>query len=123
MGIVHHANYIKWFEIGRTDWLRKKGVTYRTVEEKGFFLPVLGVTCQYKKSAYYDDWITIKTEVSEYTGTRITFSYRVYRGEELLASGSTSHCWTNHQLKPLNLKKAWPELHHLLVQYRADRAN
>lgn len=119
MGVVHHANYIKWFEVGRTEWLRRQGYTYRSVEEKGFLLPVLEVTCQYKKPALYDDALVIKTEVSHYTGTRLSFTYRVYREDELLVVGTTSHCWTNQQLKPLNLRKAWPELDQLLSRLKS----
>ena len=117
-GVVHHANYIKWFEVGRTELLRQNGISYREVEEKGFYLPVLDVTCQYKKPAFYDDTILIKTEISHYTGARLTFTYHVYREDELLVVGTTTHCWTNQMLKPLNLKKAWPELHHLLAQLK-----
>lgn len=118
MGVVHHANYIKWFEVGRTELLRQHGISYREVEEKGFYLPVLDVTCQYKKPAFYDDTILIKTEISHYTGARLTFTYHVYREDELLVVGTTTHCWTNQKLKPLNLKKAWPELHHLLAKLK-----
>lgn len=116
MGIVHHSNYIRWFEIGRTDWLRKMGASYRKVEEAGFYLPVLEVTCQYKKSALYDDELVIKTELAQYNGIRLTFRYDVYRQDELLVSGTTTHCWTTNQLKPVNLKKAWPEMHDIIAR-------
>ncbi|MDQ0337855.1 acyl-CoA thioester hydrolase [Caldalkalibacillus uzonensis] len=115
MGVVHHANYIKWFEIGRTELLRQLGTDYRRVEEQGLLLPVIEVTCQYKKPALYDDEIHIITTVSDYTGVKLTFAYEVYRGEELLVTGTTAHCWTTPQLKPVNLKKAWPELHQLIA--------
>lgn len=114
MGVVHHANYIKWFEIGRTELLREWGTDYRTVEEKGFLLPVIEVTCQYKQPARYDDVVQVVSAVQEYTGVRITFYYEVIREELLLVSGTTSHCWTDAQLKPINLKKAWPALDQLI---------
>ncbi|EGL82115.1 4-hydroxybenzoyl-CoA thioesterase [Caldalkalibacillus thermarum TA2.A1] len=115
MGVVHHANYIKWFEVGRTELLRELGTDYRTVEEQGLLLPVIEVTCQYKKPALYDDEILILSRVSKYTGVKLTFAYEVYRGDELLVTGTTTHCWTTPQFKPVNLKKAWPELHQLIT--------
>ena len=116
MGIVHHSNYIRWFEIGRTDWLRKMGASYRKVEEAGFYLPVLEVTCQYKKSALYDDELVIKTELAHIQRDRLTFRYDVYRQDEFLVSGTTTHCWTTNQLKPVNLKKAWPKMHDIIAR-------
>lgn len=116
MGVVHHANYINWFEIGRTEWLRRLGTTYRQIEEKGILLPVIQVHCEYKHPARYDDLVQIRARLAQYSGVRLTFAYEVYRENELLATGSTSHCWTNRELRPIPLKKNWPELHQLLEE-------
>lgn len=114
MGVVHHSNYIRWFEIGRTELLRSLGSTYKEVEEAGLMLPVISLECAYLKPAHYDDLVEIKTKVSQYTGVKIAFSYQLTRGEELLATGLTTHCWTDQELKPIPLKKKWPELDRLL---------
>jgi acyl-CoA thioester hydrolase len=111
MGVVHHAKYINWFEVGRTDLLRKLGTDYREVEQEGLLLPVLHVDCTYKVPARYDDIIVIHTGLSSYSGVKLSFAYDIRRGDEVLASGKTYHCWTNKDLKPIPLRSVWPELH------------
>jgi acyl-CoA thioester hydrolase len=95
MGVVYYANYLVWFELGRTDWIRARGVTYREFEEQGILLPVVQVSCAYKSSAHYDDLVCIATTVTELTRTRVTFGYRVIRQAPepamLLAEGRTEH--------------------------------
>lgn len=114
MGVVHHSNYIRWFEMGRTELLRSLGSTYKEVEEAGLMLPVIHLDCTYLKPAFYDDLVEIKTKVSSYTGVKIMFSYQLMREGELLVTGTTTHCWTDRQMKPVPLKKKWPELDQLL---------
>jgi acyl-CoA thioester hydrolase len=113
MGVVYHTHYLNWFEIGRTEMLRSKGRTYREIEEEGLRLPVLKAACQFHKPALYDDEIEIHTLLETYTGVKMNFSYEIFRGEEWLASGHTSHCWTNADFKPVHLRKVAPELHQL----------
>jgi acyl-CoA thioester hydrolase len=114
MGVVYHGNYINWFEVGRTEMLREMGQDYRSAEEKGLKLPVMGVTCQYLKPALYDDLIEIKTRISHYSGVKLSFNYEICRDGEVLVLGESSHCWTNVDLKPVHLKKMWLELHEIL---------
>lgn len=114
MGVVHHSNYIRWFEMGRTELLRSLGSTYKGVEEAGLMLPVIHLDCTYLKPAFYDDLVEIITKVSSYTGVKIMFSYQLMREGELLVTGTTTHCWTDRQMKPVPLKKKWPELDQLL---------
>jgi acyl-CoA thioester hydrolase len=116
MSVVYHGNYLNWFEVGRTELLRQLGQDYRKVEEKGLMLPVMEVAIRYQKPAKYDDLVTIITSISEYSGVKLKFLYHIYRNEELLVTGESSHCWTNHDLKPVPLKRKWPELHDLIKQ-------
>jgi acyl-CoA thioester hydrolase len=116
MGVVHHSNYLHWFEIGRTEWLREVGVSYRKVEEQGLLLPVLETQLTYAKPAYYEDMVQVKTSLAEYTGIRVTFAYSIVRDGETLASGITRHCFTDRSLKPVRPKKVWPEFHQLIQQ-------
>lgn len=116
MGVVHHGNYLTWFEVGRTEMLRQFGGGYRAVEEQGLLLPVTSVTVNYHKPALYDDLVSIQTELLEYTGIRLVFGYRVTRDQDVLVTGQTQHCLTNKELKPLRLKKHSIELHHQLLQ-------
>lgn len=112
MGIVYHANYIIWFEVGRTDWFRLLHNNYRAMEEQGIILPVIEVQCQYKKSALYDDEIIIRTYLKELKGVRLTFHYEVIRkkDKELLAEGETVHAFVDRDKKPIRLKKEFPSL-------------
>lgn len=106
MGVVYYSNYYRYFEVGRTDWFRNLGISYKKLEEMGIFLPVVESHCRYYHSIFYDDVITVKTIVTEFTGVRIRFDYAIYRDEEneKLAEGYTLLAVTNGSI-PINLKK------------------
>lgn len=118
MGIVHHSNYPVWYEAGRTDFIRKMGMPYSKIEETGILLPLIELKCAYKGAARYEDEITVKTSIKEYSGTRIIFNYDVYRNSDptLINRGETVHVWTNKELKPLNIKKHSQEIYELILQ-------
>jgi acyl-CoA thioester hydrolase len=101
MGVVYHGNYLPWFEIGRTTLLREQGLPYRQLEEDGFRLPVLEVAVKYLRPAVYDDTVTIVTTLRERPLLRIRLEYEVYRGEELLATGSTVHAFIDRSGRPV----------------------
>jgi acyl-CoA thioester hydrolase len=106
MGIVYHANYLPWFEIGRTTLLKEIGLPYRRLEEEGFRLPVLEVSAQYLRPALYDDRLEIVTLLAEKPVLRIRIEYQVKRGEELLATGSTMHAFVDREGRPVR-PPAW----------------
>lgn len=87
MGRVHHANYITYFEVGRTELLRAAGYSYKQVEEEGYYLVVSEVSCKYLRPADYDDVLRLRTTVVRSRGARIEHEYQVFRGLELLATG------------------------------------
>jgi len=93
MGVVYYANYLRWFEMGRTELLREIGLPYTSVEEKGLRFPVIEVSCRYHRPARYDDSITIETSLTDMSRATPTFSYRLARKEDgvLIASGWTKH--------------------------------
>lgn len=97
MGVAYHANYLRWFEMGRTEMFRRLGITYREIEARGIYLPVSEVHCRFKSSARYDDVIVIEASLD--TGVRggIKFDYSIFSedGETLLASGYTRHACLN----------------------------
>lgn len=101
MGIVYHANYLPWLEIGRTDMLRKYGLPYSELESKGYFLPVLEVNLKYKRPARYDDCIQIHTRMKEEPSIRLKIDYVVQRNNELLVTGHTTHAFINSDGMPL----------------------
>lgn len=101
MGIAYHANYLPWFEVGRTTLLKEAGFPYLELEKNGYRLPVLAVNVKYKKPAIYDDLLTIETTMTEEPTLRISLDYRVLRGDELLATGSTQHAFINTKGQPI----------------------
>ncbi len=106
MGIVYHANYLTWFEIGRTAMLKEMGIPYVQLEAEGFRLPVLEVAAKYLRPAVYDDTLTIVTVMRETPVLRIRLEYEVRRGEELLATGSTVHAFVDREGRPVR-PPAW----------------
>lgn len=128
MGVVFHANYVTWFEIGRTEWIRQLGYSYKVIEEKGLLLPVVDLQCSYLAPARYDDMVLVCTTVGEVSPLRLTFQSQIRKVTdeqfqpclavdrdvlpgELLVEGSTRHVWLNSQWKPIRLSKQLPELY------------
>ncbi len=105
MGVVYYANYLVWFEVGRTEWLRQTGWTYREMECDGISLPVIEAHCEYRQPARYDDEIEIATRGTLVTPVRIRFDYEVARGAEgtIAAIGHTLHAAVDTSGKPCRL--------------------
>ena len=99
MGIAHHANYLVWFEIGRTDLCRQTGFSYAEIEARGYLLVVTEIGCRYRSSFRYDDEVTIRTHVAEIGSRSMKFAYELYLGEELRATGFTSHVWLDRETR------------------------
>ncbi len=91
MAIAHYVNYLKLFEIGRTELLRELGIPYREVEERGFFLPATEAYVKYIKPALYDDLLKIETTIGFVKRASSRFDYAIYRDEDILARGYTIH--------------------------------
>ena len=88
MGVVYHGNYAQYFEMGRVEWLRNMGVSYKWMEENGVMLPVVSLSMNYKKPARYDDLLTVKTILKSQTSVKIEFDYEIYNeNRELLTTG------------------------------------
>lgn len=95
MGVAHHANYPVWFEVGRTDLMHQLGLPYAEVEARGYYLMLSGLQVEYRRAARYDDLLTLITRVGSVRSRTLTFSYELWRGEELLATGETRHIATD----------------------------
>ncbi|MBE9574947.1 MAG: acyl-CoA thioesterase [Proteobacteria bacterium] len=91
MAIVYYSNYLRLFEIGRTELLREQGLTYREVEDKGFFLPTTEAYVKYTKPARYDDQLTIETVIGFVKRASSRFDYTIYREEDIIVQGYTIH--------------------------------
>ncbi|MBL8824313.1 MAG: acyl-CoA thioesterase [Planctomycetia bacterium] len=103
MGFLHHAQYLVYFEEGRTELLRADGQTYKAIEDKGFFLVIVKIECKFKTPVHYDDQIRLRTILQRMTPVRIEHRYEVYRGDELCAEGSSTLACVDRQgkLQPL----------------------
>ncbi|HSV87097.1 MAG TPA: thioesterase family protein [Bacteroidales bacterium] len=90
MGFVYYGNYALYFEVGRAEAMRKLGMSYRQMEEKGVYMPIAQLNVKYLKPARYDDLLTVRTIVREMPASRMTFDYEVYNTDKtLLCTGST----------------------------------
>jgi acyl-CoA thioester hydrolase len=101
MGIVYYGNYPVYFEIGRSEYMRHRGFTYRDFEDMGYHLVVVGMEATYYNSATYDDLIIVKTGVLELKSRGITFHYRIFKEDTLLVEGQTRHICVNSGKKPV----------------------
>ena len=106
MGLLHHTNYFVYFEMGRTELLRAKGLTYREVEDGGHFLVIIEIGCKFKRPAYYDDLLTLRTTVAKITHVKIVHEYKLLRDGVLLAEGHSTLACVDREGKPQPL----PEL-------------
>ncbi|WP_313114379.1 acyl-CoA thioesterase [Aequorivita sediminis] len=138
MGVVHHANYVTWFEIGRTEMMRSNELPYSKMESMGLMLPVLEVQVKYHKPALYDEAIGIFTKIKNQSAVRLEFYYEARRlgkagtplaldenveGEpegELLASGTSLHMWLDKNWKPVRLNSRAPEVYELIQNISID---
>lgn len=112
MGLLHHANYFVYFEMGRTELLRVRGVSYRDIEDAGHLLVIIDLGCKYRRPARYDDLLTLRTAVERVTHVKIVHRYELLRGGELLAEGHSTLACVDRDGRP----QALPAL------LRSDRA-
>ena len=114
MGVVHHSNYIKYFELARIEYLRRRGLNYVTWVNMGLHLPVISVESRYRKPAYLDDLLTVESRLTTLTRVRVGFDYRVLRtteaGEEEIATGATMLACVGNDHAPLRMSKEAEQL-------------
>jgi acyl-CoA thioester hydrolase len=105
MGVVYHANYLVWLEVGRTDLLRDIGWTYSALEASGIFLPVIEAHCEYRRPARYDDEIEVRTEGRLLSAVRLEFTYDVVLARDGTTSvvGYTRHAALTRDRRPCRL--------------------
>jgi acyl-CoA thioester hydrolase len=112
MGIVHHSNYLVWFEFGRSEFCRTRGFSYKEMEEKdNALLVVAEAYCRYTSPAYYEDVLTLRTKIAEIRSRSIRFIYEIYRpaDQTLLAEGETLHLVTDENKKVRTLPESYKE--------------
>lgn len=122
MGIVHHSNYIRWFEEARTDFMEQMGLGYDEMEKQGILSPVLGVEATYLRMVRFGDTVTITAKIKEYNGIKLTISYEVCneRTGMVHCKGVTKHCFLTKMGRPISLKKDLIEFHDLFAKGLED---
>lgn len=119
MAIVHHSNYIRWFEEARVDWMNQIGVDFREIEARGMVVPVVSVACRYRSMTRFGDDVAITVTLKDYNGVRMVFGYEVRDASsgELRATGESEHCVLRGE-RVVSLKRAAPDLHAIFAAHR-----
>jgi acyl-CoA thioester hydrolase len=123
MGVAYYANYFIWFEVGRSEFFRGLGMSYKTLEQNEIFLPVIEAYCKYKYPARYDDELKIKTRLNVLQEVKLAFQYEILLSEnnKLLVVGETTHAFVNKKGKPVVLRKHNPFLWKSLLEKTIDK--
>ena len=113
MGIVHHSNYIRFLEEARCAFLDALDMPYSMLESLGIMIPVLGVQCDFKHHVTFNDTILIDVSIKAFNGVRLVMQYTITdkNSGNLVLTGETKHCFTNTDLKPINLKKHFENIY------------
>lgn len=110
MGVAHHSSYVIWCEVARVDWMKAHGTSYRDFEEKtGVSLAVSELNVRYRQAAYFDDELTLTSQLREAKSRRVKFEYTIHRAQSLLATAYTVHTPTNQQGQAVRMPQAWLE--------------
>jgi len=117
MGIIHHSNYIRWFEEARIDHLEQLGIGYAEMEKQGIISPVLGLSCEYKKKTYFGESVEIIVRLTNFTGMKFNYSYEIIDKQtgELRCTGETRHCFLDRDGNPLRMKTKYPEIYRIMM--------
>jgi len=128
MGVVYHANYLIWFEVGRVDYIREMGLDYRTMEqEENSMIAVIEVSARYKAPARYDDEILVRTSLAGARGPVVRFRYSVVRtasekaDELLLCEGETTHIVVDRNMKKRDMPQKYAELFRSILQHAHEK--
>ena len=119
MSIVHHSNYIRWFEEARIDFLEQIGIPMDVIEKNGVMIPVLSVTSNYRSMTRFGDEFIVKLKIEKYNGIKLQIIYEIVDSKtlEVRNTGSSSHCFIDMNEKVISLKKTHPDMHEIFEKY------
>jgi acyl-CoA thioester hydrolase len=119
MAVIHHSNYIRWFEEARVDYLEQIGLGYDRIEEAGIYSPVLGVSCEYKSAVRFNENVIIKTMLKSFNGIKMKIEYQVLDAgtKQIRATGESDHCFVTKDFRPASLKKDYKEMYDKLIKW------
>ena len=118
MGIIHHSNYIRYFEEARTEYMYSIGCDIRDMEKLGVVIPNVDAYARYNKPIKFFDEVEIEVRLTEFTGVRMRLEYiiRFAQTGELASKGFTTHCFVNDKFNPISMRKAYPEIYNKLKE-------
>ncbi|GER67823.1 putative acyl-CoA thioesterase YneP [Weizmannia acidilactici] len=113
MGVVYHANYLVWMEVGRTKLIEDLGFRYADMEKDGIISPVIDIQVSYKKPVRYGETATVKTWIDHYDGLRVHYGYEIYTGNgDLAVTGVSKHvCVKKDTFRPISIRRVYPDWH------------
>ena len=120
---MHHSNYIRIFEETRVDFLQQAGFPFSEMESRGLLMPVLFVDCSYKHPLKFEDIFEVDLTITKFNGVSLYVSYIITKADtgEICATGSSSHCFTDEELKPVRTKKAHPDIFKVFNDYMLSK--
>lgn len=120
MGITHHSNYIRFMEEARIYFLKNAGWPYEKFEEEGIISPVVGVTCDYKKTTTFPDELEIKVDVTEVSPVKFKLAYTMSVDGSIACTASSTHCFLSTEGRPVSIKKQYPGFYETLLSLKAE---
>ena len=120
MGVVHHSNYLRYFEEARIEYMASCDLPYTKTESSGIIIPVTGYSVKFKRSARFGDILNIISKVSVYNGIRLSVYYEVFREDDLLSTGTTEHTFLNRDFKVMRLQNNFPDYHKIFMTMLED---
>jgi acyl-CoA thioester hydrolase len=119
MAVIHHSNYIRWFEEARVNFLEQIGLGYDKIEAADVYSPVLSVNCEYKSAVKFNDMVVVLPKLVFFNGIKMTIGYRIIDAEtkQLRAVGESKHCFVSTDFKPVSLKKDHMDMYETLIRW------
>lgn len=117
MGVVHHSNYIRWFEEARVEYLDQIGYPYKKMEEAGVISPVIGIEAQYRSMVRFGDIVSINASIEKFNGIKMDINYVITDTEtgDVRTTGKSHHCFLDRDGRPVSLKKSYPDIYAVLA--------
>ena len=119
MGVTHHSNYVRFMEEARIDWMDQLGYGFDRMEAEGIVSPVVGVSCNYKKTTTFKDVIDIEVFISKVTEMKFEFTYVMRKGDKTVCTGTSLHCFIENG-RPVAISKRLPELYAMICEVKKE---
>lgn len=119
MAVVHHSNYIRWFEEARVDYLEQIGMGYDKIEAAGVYSPVLGVTCEYRSAVRFNEKVIVIAKLVFFNGIKMKLEYTVLDAEtkKVRVTGTSDHCFVTTDFRPISLKRDHKDMYEILSRW------